>query len=59
MPIIEYTCENCGKSFEEIVLSRKDIKEELECPDCNTSTKKQDFPSTHGFNAQDLIRSRS
>lgn len=31
MPIYEFECENCGKTFETLVLSRSD---EVSCPHC-------------------------
>ena len=59
MPIVEYTCTKCGKSFEEIVLSRSNITDEFACPACGEKAKKKDFPSSHGFNATDLARARN
>lgn len=31
MPLLQYTCENCKKDFEELV---KNFDEEVLCPDC-------------------------
>lgn len=39
MPIFEYSCEVCGKVFEEIVNGNRDKK--ISCPSCqSTNTKK-------------------
>ena len=35
MPIFEYTCPNCGHSFEKLVLSSK-RQSELSCPKCGS-----------------------
>ena len=31
MPILQYICKNCGKSFEELV---KKFDDKVTCPDC-------------------------
>ena len=59
MPIVEYVCTKCGEKFDEIILSRENITEEFDCPKCGEKAIKKDFPSTHGFNATDLARSRN
>ncbi|HET7825481.1 MAG TPA: zinc ribbon domain-containing protein [Anaeromyxobacter sp.] len=33
MPIYEYACSRCGKSFEELVIRRSDA-DEVKCPAC-------------------------
>jgi putative FmdB family regulatory protein len=33
MPIYEYVCDDCGKRYEQIVLSRS---QEVACPDCSS-----------------------
>jgi putative FmdB family regulatory protein len=33
MPIYEFECENCGKSFEELIYTKKD-KQNICCPKC-------------------------
>jgi putative FmdB family regulatory protein len=35
MPIFEYTCRDCGKTFEELVLGGGD--EDIVCPHCGSS----------------------
>ena len=35
MPIYEYACDPCGKSFEELVL-RKSDEAEVRCPKCGS-----------------------
>ncbi len=59
MPIVEYVCKECGEKFDEIILSRKDITKEFDCPKCGEKATKKDFPSIHGFNATDLARARN
>jgi putative FmdB family regulatory protein len=36
MPIYEYACAPCGKSFEELVLRRSD-EAEVRCPGCGSA----------------------
>lgn len=36
MPIYEYACVPCGKSFEELVLRRSD-EAEIRCPGCGSA----------------------
>jgi putative FmdB family regulatory protein len=36
MPIYEYTCSPCGRSFEELVLRRSD-ETEVTCPACKST----------------------
>lgn len=33
MPIYEFSCDQCGREFEELVLSQK---EDVACPDCHS-----------------------
>jgi len=35
MPLYEYRCQNCGKSFE-MLRKMQDADRELECPDCRS-----------------------
>jgi putative FmdB family regulatory protein len=35
MPIYEYACSRCAKSFEELVIRRSDA-DEVKCPACGT-----------------------
>ena len=41
MPIFEYVCRNCSKSFEKLVLSRE--IEPLVCPHCGSPRVEQKF----------------
>ncbi|MFC2174017.1 zinc ribbon domain-containing protein [Acidobacteriota bacterium] len=34
MPLFEYFCKQCGKTFEKLVLRRDQEKEGIECPEC-------------------------
>lgn len=40
MPIYEFSCLNCGKVFEKLVLKDKEIYE-LRCPYCNSKNIKK------------------
>ncbi len=42
MPIYEYNCEKCGKTFEKLVRA-SDRDKEVECPDCGSSKVKKVF----------------
>lgn len=37
MPILQYICKNCGKTFEELVKKHDD---EVLCPDCGKVTER-------------------
>ncbi len=37
MPIYEYRCRDCGKSFE-MIRSLKDADKDLKCPGCHSCT---------------------
>ncbi|MCD8286575.1 MAG: zinc ribbon domain-containing protein [Clostridia bacterium] len=37
MPLLQYTCENCGNSFEELV---KKYDDQVLCPKCGTVAKR-------------------
>jgi putative FmdB family regulatory protein len=41
MPLFEYTCPNCGRIFEKLVLTRK--QEPPECPNCGWKKVEQMF----------------
>jgi putative FmdB family regulatory protein len=41
MPIFEYTCSKCGKTFEKLVLSRN--QEPPACPQCGAKKVQQQF----------------
>jgi len=46
MPIYEYKCEKCGKSFEKLVFNSDD--EAVSCPECEAKDVKRLLSST-GF----------
>lgn len=37
MPFLQYKCNNCGKTFSELV---KDSKDEVFCPDCKNKAER-------------------
>ncbi len=37
MPVLQYVCKNCGKTFEELVKSHT---AEVLCPDCGTKAER-------------------
>lgn len=47
MPLLQYVCKNCKKSFEELV---KNFDDEVKCPDCGKTAERsycgQMFSST-------------
>ncbi len=52
MPIYEYKCDGCGKAYEQIRRMR-DADNDLECPDCQSSSVKRQLSSfaTHSGGA--------
>jgi putative FmdB family regulatory protein len=42
MPIYEYACEKCGKTFEKLVRT-SDGEKKVECPGCKSSKVKRVF----------------
>ena len=40
MPLYEFTCERCGKSFEELK-SLSEREDPASCPDCGAEAKRQ------------------
>ncbi len=42
MPLYEYRCEKCGKSFEKL-RRMQDADEPLQCPDCRSGEVKRLF----------------
>ncbi|MBI5815725.1 MAG: zinc ribbon domain-containing protein [Nitrospinae bacterium] len=42
MPIYEYTCSNCGKSFEALVMSAESRKG-IKCPSCGSARIEKDL----------------
>ena len=40
MPIFEFVCHNCGKRFEVVNYSMKDIVDYTRCPECNKLAKR-------------------
>jgi putative FmdB family regulatory protein len=44
MPIYEYQCRNCGKTFE-MLRSLKNADEDLQCPDCHGQEVERRFSS--------------
>lgn len=41
MPVYDYKCENCGKLFEELVISYSVPDSEIKCPECGEYKAKQ------------------
>ncbi len=50
MPVYDYECENCGKVFEEFVISHKVPDSEIKCPECGEykAKRKLSAPSIAG-----------
>jgi len=50
MPVFDYECKNCGKRFEELVLSATVSDTEVECPGCGQqeAIRKMSAPSIGG-----------
>lgn len=42
MPLFNYECENCGKKFEEFVMSSS---EKVSCPNCKSEKVKKQLPT--------------
>jgi putative FmdB family regulatory protein len=36
MPMYEYTCKDCGKSFEKLVRTMNDDRAKIACPSCGS-----------------------
>jgi len=41
MPIYEYSCQNCGHDFEELVVSSRQSDAEIKCPECGQKQAKR------------------
>lgn len=41
MPVFDYKCENCGKTFEEFVISYSTQDSEVKCPFCGEHRAKK------------------
>ena len=50
MPVFDYECKNCGKVYEELVMSGSTPDSEIECPACgeNNSVRLMSAPSVGG-----------
>jgi putative FmdB family regulatory protein len=50
MPVFDYECKNCGKVYEELVMSGSTPDSEIECPACgeNNSVRLMSAPSIAG-----------
>jgi len=57
MPIYEYTCENCGNTFQRIYMSPEDRPSEMTCPECGSTDVRQVFspPTVHSGKAADVV----
>jgi putative FmdB family regulatory protein len=49
MPIYEYACQDCGKSFEELIV-RKSDEAEVACPACKSKQvgRRMSAPAAYG-----------
>ena len=49
MPIYEYACQDCGKSFEELIVRRSD-EAEVACPACKSRQvgRQMSAPAAYG-----------
>lgn len=50
MPIFDYECKNCGKVYEELLISSSTPDSEIECPECgqHQSVRRMSAPSIGG-----------
>ncbi|MBN2600484.1 MAG: zinc ribbon domain-containing protein [Candidatus Marinimicrobia bacterium] len=50
MPVFDYECKNCGKVFEELVMSSSTPDSDIECPGCgeHNSIRRMSAPSIGG-----------
>jgi putative FmdB family regulatory protein len=57
MPIYEYECENCGKTFERLYMSPEDRPSEITCPECDSPEVHQVFspPTVRSGAATDVV----
>jgi putative FmdB family regulatory protein len=47
MPVFDYECKNCGKVYEELVMSSSTPDSAIECPECgeHQSVRRMSAPS--------------
>lgn len=57
MPIYTYTCYNCNKEFDKLVLDIKNKQNEVVCPHCTGLAKRKEIYSA-GCNGQYLVWNR-
>ncbi len=56
MPIYEFKCEECGKSFEELIFKKEDEKK-ITCPYCGSKKVEKVLSSFCSFNKNSSCRS--